>query len=86
MTADEAKSVLHSAFKPLVLAALSYVNLQDKELDVLILRHMRGKTQEKIAEEMGCSVNGLQKIEYRAIEKCCEVWDKLYFVQEMLRM
>lgn len=85
MTNDEAKKVLRSPYKPLVLAALSYVNLTDRELNLLILRHMRGHTQEEVAEETGYSVNGLQKQEYAAIDKCCKAWEKLIFVQEILK-
>lgn len=84
MTTDEAKRVLKTPYKPLALTALSYVNLKDKELDILILRHMRGHTQEEVAEERDMSVNGVQNIEYAALEKCCKAWSKLIFVQELL--
>lgn len=85
MTNDDVRRVLHSPYKPLVLAALSYVNLTDRECNLLILRHMRGHTQEEVAEETGYSVNGLQKQEYTAIDKCRRAWENLIFVQEILR-
>lgn len=85
MTTDEAKAVLRSPYKPLALAALSYVNLTDRELNLLILRHMRGHTQEETAEELCSSVNGLQKWEYTALEKCRKAWDGLVFIQEILK-
>lgn len=86
MTADDARRVLRTPYKPLVLAALSYVNLTDRELNLLILRHMRGHTQEEVAEETGYSVNGLQKQERAALEKCCNAWDRLAFVKELLTL
>lgn len=85
MTTDDVKQVLKSPHKPLVLAALSYVNLTDRECNLLILRHMRGHTQEETADELYCTVNGLQKWEYAALEKCRKAWDKLIFIQEILK-
>lgn len=85
MTTDDVKQVLKSPHKPLVLAALSYVNLTDRECNLLILRHMRGHTQEETAEELYCTVNGLQKWEKAALEKCCKAWEKLIFIQEILK-
>lgn len=85
MTTDDARRVLRTPYKPLALAALSYVNLNDRELNLLILRHMRGHTQEEVAEETGYSVNGLQKQEKAALDKCCKAWEKLIFVQEILK-
>lgn len=84
MTTKQAKTVLHNPYKVLALTALSYVNLTDKELDVLILRHMRGHTQERTAEELDCTTNTIQNIEKVALMKCCAVWEKLRFVQEIL--
>lgn len=86
MTNEDAKRVLHSSYRPLVLAALSYVNLTDTEQEIIILRHMRGHTQENVAEELRYSVNGLQKIEYKALDKCFEVWHNMCFVRELLRL
>lgn len=85
MTTDEVRQVLHSPYKPLVLSALSYVNLTDRECNLLILRHMRGHTQEETAEELGYSVNAVQKWERAALEKCKEAWKKIIFVQEILK-
>lgn len=85
MTTQDVKTILKTPYKPLALAALSYVNLTDREVNVLILRHMRGHTQEEAAEEMFCTVNGLQKWEYAALEKCRRAWEKLAFAQEILK-
>lgn len=84
MTADEVRRVLKTPYKPNALAALSYVNLSDRECNLLILRHMRGHTQEEVAEEMECSVNAVQKWERAALIKCGEAWKNILFVQEIL--
>lgn len=85
MTHDDVRRVLHSSYLPLVLAALSCVNLTDRELDLLVLRHLRGHTQEKTAEETGYTVYGLQKQEYAALDKCGEAWEHLPFVKDILK-
>lgn len=84
MTIKEAKEVLHHPYLPAVYVALSYVNLTDKEVDLLILRHLRGHTQEKTAEEMEMSVKGVQIIEKCALEKCAKSWDRIIFVKNIL--
>lgn len=86
LTTDEAKKVLRCPYKPLALTALTYVNLTDHELNVLILRYMRGHTQEQVAEETGYSVNGLQKQERAALDKCCKAWQHLKFIEEVLKV
>lgn len=85
MTRDDAKRIIRYPVKPLALVALSYANLTDREIDVLILRFMRGHTQEETAEEMSCTVNGLQKWERAALDKCCKAWEKLKFIEELLK-
>ena len=85
MTKDEAKRIIRYPVKPLALVALSYANLTDREMDVLILRYMRGHTQEEVAEEMSCTVNGLQKWERAALDRCCKAWGNLKFTEELLK-
>lgn len=86
MKSAEVKRILKCPYRPLVLVALSYVNLTDKELDLIILRYLRGHTQEETAEETGYSVNGLQKQERQALDKCGQAWEKLAFIQELLKV
>lgn len=85
MTADDVRKVLSVPYKPLALAALSYVNLTDRECNLLILRHMRGHTQEETAEEMGYTVRAVQSWERTAIDKCASAWKNLIFIQELLK-
>lgn len=84
MTKQDAKKVLHNPNRQLVLVALSYVNLTDKELNVIILRHLRGHTQFETAEELLLSVNGVQNIENSALIKCSEAWKHLVFIKALL--
>ena len=44
MTRDDVKTILRTPYKPLALCALSYVNLSDRDMNLLILRYMRGHT------------------------------------------
>lgn len=85
MTDEQVKSVLTHPEKVLVLVAISYVNLKDREQDVLILRYMRGHTQEEVAEELDRSVNTIQTWEHAAIEKCRVAWRRLELIKEMIR-
>lgn len=85
MTRSDVKRILRTPYKPLALMALSYVNLTDREQEVIIRRHMRGHTQEETAEDMCCTVNALQKWEYSALDKCGVAWDKVAFIQEILK-
>lgn len=62
------------------------MNLTDREMNLLILRFMRGHTQEEAAEEMGYTPNAIQKWERTALNKCCQAWDKLVFIQELLKV
>ena len=84
MTTDDVKRILHNPYKPVALAALSYVNLTDRELDTLILRYMRGMTLEKAAEWFDCSVNAVKNWQNTGLEKCKIAWQKIVYVQEIL--
>lgn len=85
MTHENVKRVLRCPYKPLALAALSYVNLTDRECNLLILRHLRGHTQEEAAEEMGYTVRAVQTWERAALDKCAAAWKNLVFVDEILK-
>lgn len=84
VTPDDVKKILRTPYKPLALAALSYVNLSDRELDTLILRYMRSLTLEKTAEWLDCSVNAVKNWQTSGLEKCCKAWENLIFVHEIL--
>lgn len=75
MTTEEVKKVLKSPYKPLVLASLSYVNLTDRELNLLILRYMRGHTQEETAEELCSMIKAYQATGKEVPVAMQAVWD-----------
>lgn len=85
MTTDDVKSILRTPYKPLALTALSYVNLEDRELNLLVLRFMRGMTQEEAAEYMHYTPRAVQKWEKESLEKCRKAWEHLVFIQEILK-
>lgn len=51
----------------------------------LVYSERLGISREDAAYQYGLSVTGLQKIEKRALDKCCVAWDKLTFVREILK-
>lgn len=51
----------------------------------MIYKDRLGITLEDAIAEYGLSTNGLQKIEKRALDKCCIAWDKLAFIREILK-
>ena len=58
----------------MALLALSMVNLKEKEWMVLVLRHMRGLTQEETAEKIDRSKNSVQNWERSGLQKCAKAW------------
>lgn len=70
-----AKRILQHPQVKLALYALSAVNLKDKEWKVLVLRYLRGMTQEEAAEELDRSKNCIQNWEKAALIKCVKVWE-----------
>lgn len=100
MTTKQAKDVLRHPDRLFVLTALSFVNLTDKEVETLILRHLRGHTQEETGRELMAeelrrngkkndtedeyTVRCVQTLEKSALLKCCAVWENLSFVRYAL--
>lgn len=84
MTSDDAKRVLRCPYKPLALLALTYVNLTDRELNTLVLRHMRGLTQEETAEALDRSKNTIQTWESEGLDRCAKAWSGLAMIEEIL--
>lgn len=63
MNHDEVVSIIEYPSKQLAMYALSLVNLKDHEMNTLVLRYMRGMTQEETAEQMERSKNTIQNWE-----------------------
>lgn len=70
--------------RPVVLFALSYVNLQDDEREVLMLRYLHGLTQEATAEKLNISPNTIYNKERIGLEKCYTTWRNNSFMSELL--
>lgn len=85
MSKEEVKLVLNNPHKPLVLFAIAYyVNLNDRELNTLIYRYLRGHTQEETAEYLERSKNTIQNWENSALETCAKAWSGNQFVAQLL--
>lgn len=86
MDKTEIRKILKNPSKELVNIALSYVNLTDKEKEVLELVEMKGKTEEKTAEILEMSTRNIQYIKESAFEKLNIVWSYNIFIQTLKRV
>ena len=86
MEKSEIRKILKNPSKDLVNIALSYVNLTDKEKEVLELVEMKGKTEEKTAEILEMSTRNIQYIKESAFEKLNIVWSYNIFIQTLKRV
>ena len=86
MDKTEIRKILKNPSKELVNIALSYVNLTDKEKEVLELVEMKGKTEEKTAEILEMSTRNIQYIKESAFEKLNIVWSYNIFIQILKRV
>ena len=85
MDKTEIRKILKNPSKELVNIALSYVNLTDKEKEVLELVEMQGKTEERTAELLDISDRNVRYIKESAFEKLNIVWSYNMFVSLMLK-
>lgn len=86
MDKTEIRKILKNPSKELVNIALSYVNLTDKEKEVLELVEMKGNTEEKTAEILEMSTRNIQYIKESAFEKLNIVWSYNIFIQTLKRV
>lgn len=84
MEKSEIRKILKNPSKDLVNIALSYVNLTDKERQIIELVEMQGKTEERTAEILDISVRGLQQLKASAFEKLNIVWSRNIFTAMLL--
>ena len=84
MDKTEIRKILKNPSKELVNIALSYVNLTDKEKEIIKLVEMEGKTEERTAEILDISVRGLQQLKASAFEKLNIVWSRNIFTAMLL--
>ena len=85
MDKTEIRKILKNPSKELVNIALSYVNLTDKEKEVLELVEMQGKTEERTAELLDISDRNVRYIKESAFNKLDSVWSYNLFISIMLK-
>lgn len=84
MEKSDIRKILKNPSKDLVNIALSYVNLTDKERQIIELVEMQGKTEERTAEILDISVRGTQQLKASAFEKLNIVWSRNIFTAMLL--
>ncbi|MCI8276839.1 MAG: hypothetical protein HFJ46_02780 [Clostridia bacterium] len=85
MEKSDIRKVLRSPSKELVELALGYVNLTEKEKQVIKYVEMEGKTEERTAEILDISTRNLQNIKAEAFKKLDFVWSYNLFISMLLR-
>lgn len=81
MDKTEIRKILKNPSKELVNIALGYVNLTDREKEVLELVEMQGKTEERTAELLDISDRNVRYIKESAFDKLNMVWSYNIFIQ-----
>jgi DNA-directed RNA polymerase specialized sigma24 family protein len=85
MEKSEIRKILKNPSKDLVNIALSYVNLTEKEKEILEYVEMKGITEERTAEILDMSTRNLQTIKASAFEKLSQVWSYNLFISMLLK-
>lgn len=85
MEKKDIRKILKNPSKDLVNIALGYVNLTDKERQIIELVEMQGKTEERTAEILDISDRNVRYIKESAFEKMNKVWSYNLFVSLMLK-
>ena len=86
MDKTEIRAILRNPSKELVNIALSYVNLTDKEREIIELIEMQGKTEERTAEILDMSDRNVRYIKESAFKKLDSVWSYNIFIQMLKRV
>lgn len=85
MEKSDIRKILKNPSKDLVNIALGYVNLTEKERQIIELVEMQGKTEERTAEILDISDRNVRYIKDSAFEKLNIVWSYNLFVSLMLK-
>lgn len=64
--------------------ALAMANLTWKEETAINLCGKRGKTQERAAEEAGCSVDAMQRWYRAGIHKLSAAWSGVWWIEKII--
>ena len=84
MEKSEIRKILKNPSRELVNIALGYVNLTEKEKQVIELVEIQEKTEEQAAEMLDISVRWLQQIKASGFEKLNKVWSYNIFIAMLL--
>lgn len=85
MEKSDIRKILKNPSKDLVNIALGYVNLTDKERQIIEYVEMKGITEERTAEILDISDRNVRYIKESAFEKLNIVWSYNLFVSLMLK-
>lgn len=85
MEKSDIRKILKNPSKDLVNIALSYVNLTDKEKQIIEFVEMQGKTEERTAEILDISDRNVRYIKESAFDKLNKVWSCNLFITLMLK-
>lgn len=78
------RKILKNPSKEMVNIALNYVNLTDKERQIIEYVEMQGKTEERTAEILDISTRNLQTSKAEAFKKLDSVWSYNLFISMLL--
>ena len=84
MEKSEIRKILKHPSRDLVKLAMDYVNLTEKEKQIIEYVEIKEITEERTAEILDISVRGLQQIKQEAFEKLNIVWSKNIFISMLL--
>ena len=85
MEKAEIRKILKNPSIELVNIALSYVNLTEKERQIIEYVEIKGITEERTAEILDISTRNLQTIKATAFEKINTVWSYNLFISMLLK-
>ena len=85
MEKSEIRKIIKNPSKELVNIALSYVNLTEKEKEILEYVEMKGITEERTAEILDMSDRNVRYIKDSAFDKLNMVWSYNLFIALMLK-
>ncbi len=78
------RKILKNPSKEMVNIALGYVNLTEKERQIIEYVELQGKTEERTAEILDISTRNLQNLKASAFKKLDLVWSYNLFISILL--
>lgn len=84
LTNEQIRRALEYPYPAVVQFALSLVNLKDREMEVLRISDMEGRTDERTAEVLDVSVRTIGNLKSSAYNKIRIVWSNLPLIHHMI--